>query len=111
MKTTEPRPQRAEPLVRVAADTFDLVPGAPQLLSLYRERSVSRDAALAAFRAGELSWQIVYTRPSLTSVRAAALAITPLPASAVIACASSVPKVVPRGFPPRVRDLREGSAR
>jgi hypothetical protein len=62
---------------------------------LYRERSVSRDAALAALRAGELSWQIVYTRPSLTSVRAAALAITPLPASAVIACASSVPKWSP----------------
>jgi DNA-binding transcriptional LysR family regulator len=37
---------------------------------------------------GELTWEIVYTSPSLTGVRAAALAglaITPLPASAVIA--------------------------
>jgi DNA-binding transcriptional LysR family regulator len=36
----------------------------------------------------ELTWEIVYTSPSLTGVRAAALAglaITPLPASAVIA--------------------------
>jgi DNA-binding transcriptional LysR family regulator len=35
-----------------------------------------------------LAWEIVYTSPSLTGVRAAALAglaITPLPASAVIA--------------------------
>jgi len=37
---------------------------------------------------GEFNWEIVYTSPSLTGVRAAALAglaITPLPASAVIA--------------------------
>jgi DNA-binding transcriptional LysR family regulator len=35
-----------------------------------------------------LAWQIVYTSPSLTGVRAAApagLAITPLPASAIVA--------------------------
>src|SRR6266481_6802512 len=44
--------------------------------------------ALAALQDGELTWEIVYTSPSLTGVRAAALAglaITPLPASAVIA--------------------------
>jgi DNA-binding transcriptional LysR family regulator len=77
-----------EPLVWAAADTFDLIPGAAVPLALYRERSVSRDAALAALQDGELTWEIVYTSPSLTGVRAAALAglaITPLPASAVIA--------------------------
>src|SRR5580658_1614518 len=47
-----------------------------------------REAVLAALQDGELKWEIVYTSPSLTGVRAAALAglaITPLPASAVIA--------------------------
>ena len=50
-------------------------------------RSHARQA-LAAPRDGELTWETVYTSPSLTGVRAAALAglaITPLPASAVIA--------------------------
>jgi DNA-binding transcriptional LysR family regulator len=77
-----------EPMVWAAADTFDLVPGAALPLALYRARSVSREAAMAALRDAELIWQIVYTSPSLTGVRAAALAglaITPLPASAVIA--------------------------
>ncbi len=76
-----------EPLVWAASDSFNLVPGAALPLALYRENSVSRDAALTALRASELVWQIVYTSPSLTGVRAAALAglaITPLPASAVI---------------------------
>src|SRR5258708_22565463 len=76
-----------EPLVWTAAETFDLVPGAALRLALYREHSVSREAALHALRKSELVWQIVYTSPSLTGVRAAALAglaITPLPASAVI---------------------------
>ena len=77
-----------EPLVWVAADTFDLVLDSALPLALYRERSVSREAALAALNDSELTWEIVYTSPSLTGVRAAALAglaITPLPASAVIA--------------------------
>ncbi|MBR0873192.1 LysR family transcriptional regulator [Bradyrhizobium tropiciagri] len=77
-----------EPLVWAAAETFDLVRGAPLPLALYRERSVSRDAALAALRDSELGWEILYTSPSLTGVRAAAvagLAITPLPLSAVSA--------------------------
>ena len=77
-----------EPLVWAAADTFDLVPGAVLPLALYREKSVSREAALAALGEGDLAWEIVYTSPSLTGVRAAALAglaITPLPASAIIA--------------------------
>jgi DNA-binding transcriptional LysR family regulator len=77
-----------EPLVWVAAETFDLVPGAVLPLALYREKSVSREAALAALDSSEWTWEIVYTSPSLTGVRAAALAglaITPLPASAVIA--------------------------
>jgi DNA-binding transcriptional LysR family regulator len=77
-----------EPLVWAAADTFDLVPGATLPLALYRERSVSREAALAALNDKELIWEIVYTSPSLTGVRAAALAglaITPLPGSALIA--------------------------
>jgi len=77
-----------EPLVWAAADTFDLVPDTALPLALYRERSVSREAALAVLNDSELTWEIVYTSPSLTGVRAAALAglaITPLPASAVIA--------------------------
>src|SRR5271170_8278960 len=77
-----------EPLVWAAAETFDLVAGAALPLALYREHSVSRDAALIALRESELVWQIVYTSPSLTGARAAALAglaITPLPASAIIA--------------------------
>jgi len=77
-----------EPLVWAAADTFELIPGAALPLALYRERSVSREAALAALQDGELTWEIVYTSLSLTGVRAAALAglaIAPLPASAVIA--------------------------
>ena len=77
-----------EALVWVASDAFDLVPGAALPLALYRERSVSREAALTALRSGELAWEIVYTSPSLTGVRAAALAglaVTPLPASAVVA--------------------------
>src|SRR5258708_5893776 len=77
-----------EPLVWAVADTFDLVLNSALPLALYRERSVSREAALAALNDSELIWEIVYTSPSLTGVRAAALAglaITPLPASAVIA--------------------------
>src|SRR5258708_1137984 len=70
-----------EPLVWAAADSFDLVPGAALPLALYRERSVSREAALAALNDNDLTWEIVYTSPSLTGVRPAALAglaITPL---------------------------------
>jgi DNA-binding transcriptional LysR family regulator len=77
-----------EPMVWAAADTFDLVLDVALPLALYRERSVSREAALAALNDSDLTWEIVYTSPSLTGVRAAALAglaITPLPASAVIA--------------------------
>jgi DNA-binding transcriptional LysR family regulator len=77
-----------EPLVWAAADTFDFVAGTALKLALYSERSVSREAALAALQDGELIWEIVYTSPSLTGVRAAALAglaVAPLPASAVIA--------------------------
>jgi DNA-binding transcriptional LysR family regulator len=77
-----------EPLVWAAADTFDLIPDTALPLALYRERSVSREVALAALQDSELTWEIVYTSPSLTGVRAAALAglaITPLPASAVVA--------------------------
>jgi DNA-binding transcriptional LysR family regulator len=76
-----------EPLVWAAAETFDLIPGTVLPLALYRERSVSREAALAALQDSELIWEIVYTSPSLTGVRAAALAglaVTPLPKSAVI---------------------------
>jgi hypothetical protein len=62
-----------EPLVWAAAETFDLVPGAALPLALYRERSVCREAALAALNESELTWAIIYTCPSLTGVRAAAL--------------------------------------
>src|SRR3984893_12330120 len=86
--TSKGRLVSREPLVWAAADTFELVPGAALPLALYRERSVSREAALAALNGNELTWEIIYTSPSLTGVRAAALAglaITPLPASALIA--------------------------
>jgi DNA-binding transcriptional LysR family regulator len=76
-----------EPMVWAAGDTFDLVAGAVLPLAVYRERSVSREAALSALRNSELTWEIVYTSPSLTGLRAAALAglaITPLPASAIV---------------------------
>jgi len=52
-----------EPLVWAAADTFDLVPGAALPLALYRERSVSGEAALAALNDNELTWEIIYTKP------------------------------------------------
>jgi DNA-binding transcriptional LysR family regulator len=77
-----------EPMVWAAAETFELVAGAALPLALYRERSVSREAALLALRESEWVWQIVCTSPSLAGVRAAALAglaITPLPASAIVA--------------------------
>jgi DNA-binding transcriptional LysR family regulator len=76
-----------EPMVWAASESFELVAGAALPLALYRERSVSRDAALQALRESELTWQIVYTSPSLAGVRAAALAglaTTPLPASAIV---------------------------
>ena len=64
------------------------MPGAALPLALYRERSVCREAALAALNDNDLAWEIIYTSPSLTGVRAAALAglaVTPLPAIALIA--------------------------
>jgi DNA-binding transcriptional LysR family regulator len=77
-----------EPLVWAAAEAFDLAPGDIVPLALFRERSVSREAALSTIRKSERPFHIVYTSPSLTGVRAAALAglaIAPLPASAVCA--------------------------
>jgi len=76
-----------EPLLWTAADGFEIMRGPALPLALYREHSVSREAALQALRASDLAWEIVYTSPSLTGVRAAALAglaVTPLPASAII---------------------------
>ena len=84
--TTRGRFVWREPLVWAAADTFDLAPGALLPLALFREHSVSREAAFEALRNSERPWHIVYTSPSLTGVRAAALAglaVTPLPASAM----------------------------
>jgi len=76
-----------EPLLWTAADGFEIMRGPALPLALYREHSVSREAALQALRASDLAWEIVYTSPSLTGVRAAALAglaVTPLPASAIV---------------------------
>jgi DNA-binding transcriptional LysR family regulator len=87
VRTSRGRLVWRDPPVWAAAETFDLVPGAALPLALYRERSVSGDAALAALRNQKVASEIVYTSPSLTGVRAAALAslaITPLPAGAVI---------------------------
>jgi DNA-binding transcriptional LysR family regulator len=75
-----------EPLVWAAAESFELLPDAVLPLALYREHSVSRDAAIDVLQASERQWRIVYTSPSLSGVRAAALAglaITPLPQSAL----------------------------
>jgi DNA-binding transcriptional LysR family regulator len=84
--TSDGRVVWREPLVWAAADTFDLVLGAPIPLALYREHCI-RDAALAALRDSDMPWEIVCTSPSLTGLRAAALgglAVTPVPMSAVI---------------------------
>ena len=43
--------------IPAAAETFDLVPGAALPLALYRERSVCREAALAALNDNELTWE------------------------------------------------------
>jgi DNA-binding transcriptional LysR family regulator len=75
-----------EPLRWAASDAFDFGPGTVLPLALYREHSVSRDAALIALRDSDVTWEIVFTSPSFTGVRAAALAglaVTPLPASVV----------------------------
>jgi len=75
-----------EKLVWAVADGFDLAEEAPLPLALFREHSVSREAALEALRAGDRPWHIVYTSPNLTGVRAAALAglgVAPLPSSAL----------------------------
>jgi DNA-binding transcriptional LysR family regulator len=70
-----------EPLVWAAAEAFQLGPEAMLPLALYHEPSISREAALAALRRTERSWYILCTSPSLTGVRAAALAglaVTPI---------------------------------
>jgi DNA-binding transcriptional LysR family regulator len=59
--TSKGRLMWREPMVWAAAETFDLVPGASLPLALYRERSVCREAALAALKDSELTWQIIYT--------------------------------------------------
>jgi hypothetical protein len=105
-----------EPLVWAAADSFDLVPGAALPLALYRERSVSREAALTALNDNELTWEIVYTSPSLTGVRAAALAGPRRhPASRQRAdrgpAHSRVGRRAAAASRPRIRDLRQAAAR
>jgi DNA-binding transcriptional LysR family regulator len=70
-------------VARSAGQSFPLAAHTAAARASRGERSGSR-----RFQDGELTWEIVYTSPSLTGVRAAALAglaITPLPASAVIA--------------------------
>jgi DNA-binding transcriptional LysR family regulator len=83
---SEGRLVRREPLVWVAADTFEFVLGEPIPLALYRQHCI-RETALAALRDSDMPWEIVCTSPSLMGVRAAALAglaVTPVPMSAVI---------------------------
>ncbi len=94
-----------EPLVWTIAETFDLTPGAVLPLALYREHSVSREAALDALSGSQIVWQIVYTSPSLTGVRAAALAglaVTPLPLSAIV---KGLRVLGPESGLPRLPDL------
>ena len=84
--TSQGRLAWREPLVWVASDTFHLIPGAALPLA-FLERSVAREAVIAAARDGELIWEIVCTSLSLVGVRAAVLAglaIAPLATSAVI---------------------------
>jgi hypothetical protein len=50
---------RREPLVFAAADTFGTCSGCALPLALYRERSVSREAALAALNGNELTWEFL----------------------------------------------------
>jgi DNA-binding transcriptional LysR family regulator len=75
-----------EQMVWAASESFELPRGGTLKLALYRGSTVSRVAALEALRRGDQPWKIVYTSPSLTGVRAAALAglaVTPLPRSAL----------------------------
>jgi len=91
-----------EQMVWAASETFELPPPTgPLPLALYRGSTVSRVAALEALRRSERPWKIVYTSPSLTGVRAAALAglaVTPLPRSALCPGLRALPEV--RGVPP-----------
>jgi len=80
-----------EPLLWAAADTFDLVTGCGTAARpVSRAIGFSREAALAALNDKELTWEIVYTSPSLTGRCGAGSARGPspsprLPASALIA--------------------------
>jgi DNA-binding transcriptional LysR family regulator len=76
-----------ERLVWAAAEDFEPPTGDLLPIALFRDHSVTRDAALDALRADDRPWHIVYTSPSLTGVRAAALAglaVTPLPLCAIV---------------------------
>jgi DNA-binding transcriptional LysR family regulator len=87
-------------LVWAASDTFELPADGTMPLALFRGSTVSRVAALEALRLSERPWKIVYTSPSLTGVRAAALAglaVTPLPRSALCPGLRALPEV--RGIP------------
>jgi len=84
--TSRGRPVWREPLVWAAAETYEVLPGGTLPLALFRDSTVSRVAALEALQRTDQPWTIVYTSPSLTGVRAAALAslaVTPLPRSAL----------------------------
>ncbi len=90
-----------EQMVWAAGESFELPPGGTLPLALFRGSTVSRVAALEALRHSEQPWKIVYTSPSLTGVRAAALAglaVTPLPRSALCQGLRALPEG--QGIPP-----------
>jgi DNA-binding transcriptional LysR family regulator len=63
-----------EPMTWVAAEGFELDPNAPVPLVVFDAPCPFRDSALATLNACARSWDIRYTSPSLSGVRAAVAA-------------------------------------
>jgi len=70
-----------EKLIWVAAHDFTLDPRQPLPLAVYPKPCLYRSTAIDVLNAAGLPWSVVYTSPSLSGIRAAAIAgiaITPL---------------------------------
>ncbi|TIS79723.1 MAG: LysR family transcriptional regulator [Mesorhizobium sp.] len=75
-----------EPLVWAFAEQDEIVSHRPLPLAFFPEPCPYREAAIAALASNQRLWRIAYVSPSVSSVRAAALAglaVTPLPRSAL----------------------------
>jgi len=73
-----------EKLVWVASPDFDLDVRQPLPLAVYPKPCLYRSTAIDALNAAGLSWTVTYTSPSLSGIRAAAIAgiaVTPLAAN------------------------------